>query len=89
MTQNVAKTIGFTAFAKINHLWLQRQGPPINAAAATDFFFRKNGKTNGFSNIFLVEITFSLTNQWEINILTPEAAPECSWLLLADGGANI
>ena len=37
--QNVAKTIGSTTFAKINHLWLQREGRPTNAAAATDDLF--------------------------------------------------
>ena len=38
-TKNVAKTIGFTTFAKINHLWLQREGRSVNAAAATDDLF--------------------------------------------------
>ena len=37
--QNVAKTIGFTTFAKTNHLWLQREGRSTNAAAATDDLF--------------------------------------------------
>ena len=39
LTKKVAKTIGFTTFAKINHLWLQREGRSTNAAAATDDLF--------------------------------------------------
>ncbi len=39
VAQNDAKTIGFTTFAKINHLWLQQEGRSTNAAAATDVFF--------------------------------------------------
>ena len=60
LTKKVAKTMGFTTFAKTNHLWLQREARPTNAAAATDYFFRQSCKTNCFSNILLVEITFSL-----------------------------
>ena len=42
LTQNVAQTIGFTTFSKINELWLQWQGRPQHRAAATASLFSKN-----------------------------------------------